>query len=83
MDCTPPPDAFSAQGYSWGRHSRGIEFKPVLHDSHFRLFHITANSHGQCGGDIVPGVLAQCIIMMHSRGKLFSFHYNVELKRNP
>lgn len=53
----------------------------------FRIYYRIADSQGQFGGDIVPGVLAQFIIMMHSLGKLFSkiysFHYNVELKRNP
>lgn len=50
----------------------------------FRIYYRTANSQGQFGGDIVPGVFAQFIIMMHSVGKLFSkmysFHYNAVLK---
>lgn len=37
----------------------------------FRIYYRITHSQGQFGGDIVPGVLPQFIIMMHSLGKLF------------
>lgn len=52
---------------------------------HFRIYYRKAYSQGQFGGDIMPAVLAQFIIMMHSLGKLFSkmysFHYSRERKK--
>lgn len=67
--------------------SRDLSLCYIIYFYFFRIYYRIADFHRQFGGDIVPGVLAQFIIMMHSLGKLFlkiySFHYSVELKRNP
>lgn len=74
VDLSPPPDFVLTQGYPYGRYCWGKGFKCYMtwfFFFRFRIYYRITHSQGQFGGDIVPSVLAQFIIMMHRLGRLF------------
>lgn len=86
MDLTSSPDAFLALGCRYSG-EKSLCYMFSLFFFHFRIYYRKANSQGQFSGDILPAVLAQFIIMMHSLARLFSkmysFHYKHGVKKIP